>query len=236
MQSKNLRNSLVAEYVIGTLEGAARKRFEFYIHQDPSLQALVQKWGQLLNPMGSILKPIKPPKRVWNNIQQRLQLKTQSLGFWNNVFLWRSFSMLGASLAIIIGLYVGAFQPTQTPTLANDYLAVIQNAQSQGTWLISTDVKEKRLIIRNLKTQQLASNKDFELWLLPDSNKKDSFKAPISIGLIKVGTETQIKLSEKILNAIQLAAGLAVSLEPSGGSPTGLPTGPVLYQGKLQLL
>jgi anti-sigma-K factor RskA len=26
---------------------------------------------------------------------------------------------------------------------------------------------------------------------------------------------------------------LAVSLEPPGGSPTGLPTGPVLYQGKV---
>ncbi|MGH8599663.1 MAG: anti-sigma factor domain-containing protein, partial [Burkholderiales bacterium] len=25
---------------------------------------------------------------------------------------------------------------------------------------------------------------------------------------------------------------LAVSLEPAGGSPTGLPTGPILYHGK----
>jgi anti-sigma-K factor RskA len=30
-------------------------------------------------------------------------------------------------------------------------------------------------------------------------------------------------------------AGLAVSLEPAGGSPTGAPTGPVLYSGRLQL-
>jgi anti-sigma-K factor RskA len=28
------------------------------------------------------------------------------------------------------------------------------------------------------------------------------------------------------------AAGLAMSVEPAGGSPTGLPTGPVLYAGK----
>ncbi|MFP3656579.1 anti-sigma factor, partial [Burkholderia sp. SIMBA_052] len=29
---------------------------------------------------------------------------------------------------------------------------------------------------------------------------------------------------------------LAVSLEPHGGSPTGQPTGPVLYQGQLTVL
>jgi anti-sigma-K factor RskA len=28
-------------------------------------------------------------------------------------------------------------------------------------------------------------------------------------------------------------ATLAVSLEPAGGSPTGLPTGPVLYSGRV---
>jgi len=30
-------------------------------------------------------------------------------------------------------------------------------------------------------------------------------------------------------------AAFAVSLEPAGGSPTGAPTGPVLYVGKLVL-
>ena len=37
--------------------------------------------------------------------------------------------------------------------------------------------------------------------------------------------------------ALMLASsGLAVSLEPLGGSPTGQPTGAVLYQGKLSLI
>jgi anti-sigma-K factor RskA len=30
-------------------------------------------------------------------------------------------------------------------------------------------------------------------------------------------------------------AALAVSVEPPGGSPTGAPTGPVVYAGKLQI-
>lgn len=236
MQSKTLRNQLAAEYVLGTLMGSARKRFEFYLSQDPSLQALVQKWGQVINPMGGLLKPVKPPKRVWKSIEQRLQLKGTKSGIWNNLALWRSFSALGATLAIVIGLYLGPLQPIQQVDVSTDYLAVIQNSQSQGAWVISTDAKNKRLIVRNLKTQQLASNKDFELWLLPDSNKKKTFKAPISVGLIKAGIHTEIQLTKNMLLAIQQAGGVAVSLEPLGGSPTGLPTGPVLYQGKLQLL
>ena len=34
---------------------------------------------------------------------------------------------------------------------------------------------------------------------------------------------------------LALAAAFAVSVEPAGGSPTGAPTGPVLYVGKLAL-
>ena len=33
--------------------------------------------------------------------------------------------------------------------------------------------------------------------------------------------------------AIEESASLAVSLEPPGGSPTGLPTGPIVYQASL---
>jgi len=36
--------------------------------------------------------------------------------------------------------------------------------------------------------------------------------------------------------ALQNIPALAVSLEPQGGSPTGLPTGPVLYSGPIQRL
>ena len=33
------------------------------------------------------------------------------------------------------------------------------------------------------------------------------------------------------VSAINSALALAMSVEPEGGSPTGLPTGPVIYQG-----
>ena len=67
----------------------------------------------------------------------------------------------------------------------------------------------------------------FELWLLPADKSK-----PISLGLLPQQGNAVVKVTDEV--ALLLASsGLAVSLEPLGGSPTGQPTGAVLYQGKL---
>jgi anti-sigma-K factor RskA len=59
---------------------------------------------------------------------------------------------------------------------------------------------------------------------------------PRSLGLISAQGVTV--LSRERLPKTLLEGGtdaLAVSVEPPGGSPTGVPTGPVVYAGKLRL-
>jgi anti-sigma-K factor RskA len=64
------------------------------------------------------------------------------------------------------------------------------------------------------------------MWMLPGGDEK-----PVSLGLITTH-ETQVMVVPAALAArLDRAAGLAMSVEPAGGSPTGLPTGPVLYAG-----
>lgn len=71
------------------------------------------------------------------------------------------------------------------------------------------------------------AGKDFELWIIRGK------EAPVPAGLLRAG------LSGAVLASIdpQLLAGgadaLAVSVEPAGGSPTGLPTGDVVLVGAL---
>jgi anti-sigma-K factor RskA len=70
------------------------------------------------------------------------------------------------------------------------------------------------------------ATKDLELWLI-----SPAVPAPRPLGLIAKGT---LSVDLGPLAARALASGvLAVSLEPAGGSPTGSPTGPVLYQGRI---
>jgi anti-sigma-K factor RskA len=60
------------------------------------------------------------------------------------------------------------------------------------------------------------------------------------MGLIHATGKHEIKLSTELLAILKQnmnsAVGMAVSLEPKGGSKTGAPTGPILYQGAIDII
>jgi anti-sigma-K factor RskA len=88
----------------------------------------------------------------------------------------------------------------------------------------------RALVTRPLLPVSIEQNRVLELWSVPPDG------APRSLGLISSAGATVVTRDR--LPATLLKGGtaaLAVSLEPPGGSPTGVPTGPVLYAGRLQL-
>ena len=68
-----------------------------------------------------------------------------------------------------------------------------------------------------------ARDRDLELWILPPGAK-----GVASLGVLPVTGRT-LRLPSMPPTGTQLL----ISLEPRGGSPTGQPTGPVLYAGTL---
>ena len=74
---------------------------------------------------------------------------------------------------------------------------------------------------------EMAPDTAWELWMLPDGNKP-----PRSLGLINTHETQVVDLPEDLRGLLNRAAGMAMSLEPAGGSKTGAPTGPVLASGK----
>ena len=69
-----------------------------------------------------------------------------------------------------------------------------------------------------------------ELWLIPADGK------PRSVGLLRADQTVTLTLPAEFAAFAKGDAVLAVSLEPPGGSTTGLPTGPVIATGKLTSL
>jgi anti-sigma-K factor RskA len=65
------------------------------------------------------------------------------------------------------------------------------------------------------------------LWLI-----SSRFPAPRSLGVVGNDEFTQRALPGNYDVDTLRAASYAVSLEPTGGSPSGAPTGPVLFTGK----
>jgi anti-sigma-K factor RskA len=62
-------DDLAAEYVLGTLRGPARKRFERLIESDPELARRVDDWAKRLDPLAEAAPAIDPPARSWAAIE-----------------------------------------------------------------------------------------------------------------------------------------------------------------------
>lgn len=72
----------------------------------------------------------------------------------------------------------------------------------------------------------LPPGKSFELWMVPGGTA-----APVSLGVIRTDTTQTIELNAAASKLLPQIAALAISVEPAGGSTTGLPTGPVILSG-----
>ena len=87
--------------------------------------------------------------------------------------------------------------------------------------LMATAEANGALIVQPTASITVPTDKDLELWALSKGETK-----PRSLGVLPPSGR---RLTAELAPDTQLL----VSLEPKGGSPTGQPTGPVLYGGWL---
>ena len=110
------------------------------------------------------------------------------------------------------------------------HVAVLLDKDQRPMMTADLDIADGRLVLRlNLKPPRDFTAKALEVWLVsPDGMRR-------SLGLFpseRPGTTTALFLPHDTAEALAKAA-LAVSLEPRGGSTTGLPSGPILFTGDL---
>jgi anti-sigma-K factor RskA len=107
------------------------------------------------------------------------------------------------------------------------YVAVLQRDATSPAFLLTFDLDKRTLTVRTVRAER-QPGKAYELWLV-----SDRFRSPRSLGLIGNEEFTQRPQLANYDAVTINGATYAVSLEPEGGSPTGAPTGPVLFTGKL---
>lgn len=205
---------LAAEYALGTLRGGARLQFQRRLADEPDLAARVAYWQEMFSTLDSHLAPIHPPEAVWKKIALDLPLKAP-LRNTRPYLGW----MVAAGLAAVT---VVSWLSTRAPELAP--LMVLNDGQQHGQWVVSADSRRQQLSITPLRPTNVAAQNSLQLWLIPPG------QAPVSLGLVDNRAPTQVSLKNA---SIVADAVIAISLEPQGGSPTGQPTGPVLYSGKI---
>ena len=212
----NAIDSLAAEYVLGTLRGQARRRFEKWRADTPLVDERCRFWENHLMQLAKGLRPIRPPPHVWQGIRARLNLSRR-----DHKRRGRPWA-IAASLLLVVGLSAVLYWRSIEP---GRLTAVAMIASPAGAQLWEVDVyRDKgRVILRAGQVPAHPADRDFELWALPAGGK------PVSLGVMPAGGTMQRNLTDVQKQALANSTQVAVTVEQLGGSPTGQPTTTPVY-------
>jgi anti-sigma-K factor RskA len=222
-----LREALASRYVLGTMPRLARARFDRLIAADAAFSAEVREWAEIFAPVDAAEKPIAPPPRVWRAIEAQLGPAAPRApvraGWWQSLTLWRGAAGLATAVAAALLIYVGVVGLHPRPLLPT-VVAVLVDKDGAPAWIARSEGRDV-VNIAVLRHQPIDSRHSYELWAIAGS------APPKPLGLLAPGLPGGQTIDAA---AVPPTGGvLAISLEPAGGSPTGKPTGPVLFQGKV---
>lgn len=200
----------------------------------PAPDAAVPPLSAPVPPLEAPLPPASPVGQDGGNV----------VAFRRSVGRWRGatavMTALAASLAAVV--VTGTLAPERLPPQLRPaprvvevvktveapaparFVAVLQSDPNAPAFILTVDPANRSLTVRRVSAAEQAG-KSYELWLV-----SDQFAAPRSLGLVGSTEFAQQRVSYD--PATITGATFAVSLEPEGGSPTGAPTGPVLWSGK----
>ena len=238
------RDLLAGISVLGVLELDEVRVGEDMARADPAMTEAIEAWQNRLAPLAGLAAPVAPPGDLWPRIATTLGMAVSPVPLpvapakpapvaagprrpatvvklWRSTGFWRVTTAAALALAASFAGIAFLNQPTATR-----YAAALAPPHAQGAAFIAETLPDGSLLVRPVSSVSVAAGKDLELWELPAGAKR-----PKSLGVLP-------SIGRRIPPGTVLAADtqLMISLEPQGGSPTGQPTGPVLWAGTLAKL
>jgi anti-sigma-K factor RskA len=189
--------------------------------------------------------PVIPPEvesKFEPKVEPKLERSANVVQLARGVSRWRRMTVVMGAIAALLALYIGLaqFAPGLVPLgprsqvvaqapaqLGARLVAVLQQEPTAPAFLLTVDPQSRTLVVRRVSATPEAG-RSYELWLI-----SSQFPTPKSLGVVGNDEFTQRQIPGNFDVATLRAASYAVSLEPSGGSPSGVPTGPVLFTGKI---
>jgi len=227
-----------AEYVLGTLAADERAAFERLLARDDEAQRAVVEWQNRLAPLSTIAGEVTPPPALWDKIEQAvhgvsraysdappanvidLTLEARRLQRARN--RWRNTAWLTGALAAGLAVFILTHDVLRRTEPNASYVAVVNRGGTLPALIVRVDLASQSIFVRPVATE-VPPGRSLELWYI------DQGKAPRSMGLVdKTPVEAALPRG-----AVIDKANFAVTVEPEGGSPTGGPTGEVVYSGQL---
>lgn len=229
-----------AELALGLLDGEERAAALRRVLAEPGFARAVERWrGQLAQLFD--LWPAMAAPDVLARVERSIDRPAASGvpaprapgRFWPGLAALSSIA--AAVLLVMLFIRPVALPPAPSPRpaptpapapAAPTLVASIAPAAAGGS--SATAVYDAQAgTIRLTEASFADARRSAQMWVIPGDG------TPHSLGLLQRRGGTALTLDPANRARIAAGATLAISLEPIGGSPTGLPTGPVVATGKL---
>ncbi len=230
-------DALAGEYALGALDPEERARVAGLRPREPRLDRAIALWEDRLAPLDDATPGIAPPAGLFETIESRIRTgsaaRVASTADAGAIFAarrelrrWRLSTFgVGAIAAVLAFLLLAPM--TWRDASSPSFIGVLQHDPAAAAFIVQADPRRRTLSVLRLAPAPPA-NKSYELWII-----RDARSAPQSLGVIgRDGTGAHPLAASDDPDKIE-AATYAVTVEPAGGSPTGAPTSPPLWTGKL---
>jgi anti-sigma-K factor RskA len=229
------REMLAAEYALGILSGADLADAEALARGDPHFAAEAGRWTGRLAPLLDEVGEAPPPPGLWDKIAARIEAETEArpanvLRLKRRASLWRGYAAVATAIAASLAWLLVTRPPPAPPAAPVEPPTMVAAMAAEGSAarLVARWSPERRsLVVATAAGPAPAPGHGHELWVIPADGK------PRAMGMMPHAGAMRAEVSAETAALLREGATLAISIEPATGSPTGLPTGPVIAAGRL---
>ena len=234
---------LIDEVALGLADAADVARLNQLAASDPAIAARLEQARLRLIALDDTADPMPLPADFWSRIEARLdaedaaasppnapQTAPQTAPQPSNVVdlatiratatRWRLTALAGIAATLALALML-AFVALSRPEPA--VIAVLLNDAGEAIALVE-GLADNTTRITLLERQSVATDQVMQVWTKPTEDGP-----PVSLGLLESGTSSTLSIDG--LPTPRPQQLYEITFEPAGGSPTQLPTGPILGKG-----
>jgi len=222
-----------AELALGLLDGEERAAALRRVMADPAFAAEVETWrdrfAELFDQWPEASPPADSEARLAAAVphspagaSRPAEMRSGKRGL---LIGWATASSLVAAVLALVLLTRSPERVTVSPPPAPTLVAAIMPQSGSSPAPLLYDAEHGRVSVP--AASPASAGQSAQMWVIGSDG------VPHSLGLMADAQKTVLTLTPEQRARMVAGVTIAVSIEPAGGSPTGLPTGPVVAKGIL---
>ena len=226
-------HELADEYVIGLLDDAEMREIERRMRDEPALESAVQAARERFLEIDLTEKPAGLSDASWHAVLRRLgedadepgavvplasaRGKSAAAGV---AAYWKTVAQAGMAACLLLAVGIGWMASRPAP----EFVAVLLDSGGEPQAVIEA-YADDHVVVRPLENFVVPAGRTLQVWTKP--NVPDA--QPVSLGLMEQIRRLNLKGPD--LPPPSQGQLYEITIEQEGGSPTGLPTGPIVGKG-----